>query len=327
MSVSVSDVMSCSLPEWYERFRKVTLKSVIIPLPDAVLDYLRLEGSLVLPKECHDRHGQADGDQGDEAWEDEEEQEEQPHFPDFSNQIRRALTNLGGQAFCKLNWSAPRDATWVAFGNSLRCSDLQQVYLLLKSSDFVRHDLVMPFEGCSDAEEASPVKYALVLRKWTEINPGHEFRCFVRDGRLVAVTQRDGTNFYKHIKDQKDSVVSDISSFFDEQVRDKFGPATFVFDVVRSAKDVVLLLDFNPFGATTDPVLYSWPELRDLSPNEEDPVSFRCVETDAGIQPNGMRQYSLPVDMVDLASGNDPDKLIDFLKLQRQVQGNESSTS
>ena len=29
-------------------------------------------------------------------------------------------------------------------------------------------------------------------------------------------------------------------------------------------------------------------------------------------------------DMVDLASGNDPSKLVDFLRLQGQVQGDES---
>ena len=29
-------------------------------------------------------------------------------------------------------------------------------------------------------------------------------------------------------------------------------------------------------------------------------------------------------DMVDLASGNDPSKLVDFLRLQGQLQGDES---
>ena len=31
-----------------------------------------------------------------------------------------------------------------------------------------------------------------------------------------------------------------------------------------------------------------------------------------------------PRDMVDLASGNDPSKLVDFLRLQGQLQGEES---
>ena len=51
-------------------------------------------------------------------------------------------------SFCKrpqiLNWSCPKDATWVAFNNNLKCSNLSQLYLLLKSSDFVVHDLTSP---------------------------------------------------------------------------------------------------------------------------------------------------------------------------------------
>ena len=55
------------------------------------------------------------------------------------------------------------------------------MYLLLKSSDFIRHDLVMPFEGCIDPEGSKEellktVQYCLVLRRYTDINPGHEFR-------------------------------------------------------------------------------------------------------------------------------------------------------
>ena len=33
---------------------------------------------------------------------------------------------------------------------------------------------------------------------------------------------------------------------------------------------------------------------------------------------------TIPRDMVDLASGNDPNKLVDFLRLQGQLQGEES---
>ena len=95
--------------------------------------------------------------------------------------------------------------------------------------------------------------------------------------------------------------------------------------MARKAKDSVLLLDLNPFGPpATDGVLFDWDELREgEEANEADGPLFRFVKTDAGIQPNGMRQYSLPLDVVDLASGNDPHKLVDFLKLQQRMQDGE----
>ena len=75
------------------------------------------------------------------------------------------VREFGGQMFIKLNWSSPKDATWIMFNNSLRCSSLSQLYLLLKSSDFIVHDLTRPFKFCDDEEISKPsVQYSLVLR-------------------------------------------------------------------------------------------------------------------------------------------------------------------
>jgi hypothetical protein len=71
------------------------------------------------------------------------------------------LKEFGGKAFVKLNWSAPKvrlqqnlgrrvtqhrapcfqDAKWVNFAGNLRCQSVGDVLLLLKSSDFIAHDL------------------------------------------------------------------------------------------------------------------------------------------------------------------------------------------
>jgi D-alanine-D-alanine ligase-like ATP-grasp enzyme len=43
---------------------------------------------------------------------------------------------------------------------------------------------------CEDLETASHdvvVKHELVLRQWQDINTGHEFRCFVKDNKLIGV--------------------------------------------------------------------------------------------------------------------------------------------
>lgn len=128
---------------------------------------------------------------------------------------------------------------------------------------------MQPFDQCEDCQEVQTrVQYCLVLRKWTEVNPGFEFRCFVRDKCLFAVTQRDGTNFYKHIGNEKESILNDISSFYKEQLEQKFELSHFVFDVVRPAKDIVKLVDLNPFGPCTDSILYDWEELKRVIIND-----------------------------------------------------------
>ncbi len=335
------EVLRCSFPAWYDAFAKVTFASVVVNIPQEVLLYLKTKGSLVLPKECdgdwaQNKDGQNQSDEDDEEpktdWSvnnEEEEEEESPTFPEFTAKLKEAFKELGGQVFCKLNWSSPRDATWVSFGNSLKCSDLSQLFLLLKSSDFIRHDLVMPFQDCEDSKDApEDFKHVLVLRQWNEINPSHEFRCFVSQNQLVAVCQRDATAFYSHIGSEKQNILTDIRSFYEEQIRSKFPLDSYVFDIVRRAKDDVALVDFNPFGPPTDGILFSWEELRDVGGtfNEQQEMEFRFVEDETGIQPNGLGQYSVPVDMVHLSTGQDPHKLIDFLKLQQTQQAKDDDS-
>jgi hypothetical protein len=81
------------------------------------------------------------------------------------------------------------------------------VYVLLKSSDFVTHDLSAEsvFEGCVDngvvddggggARGGREYKLELVLRKWFAIDPSREMRAFVRDGVLVGASPVSSTHF------------------------------------------------------------------------------------------------------------------------------------
>jgi hypothetical protein len=100
-----------------------------------------------------------------------------------------------------------QDAAWLLPSSSpLRCTSPADVYILLKSSDFVLHDLDAEsvFDGCvdnakdgnDDAEgevevgggsgRACAYRLELVLRKWFAIEPSREMRAFVRDGVLVG---------------------------------------------------------------------------------------------------------------------------------------------
>lgn len=106
--------------------------------------------------------------------------------------------------------------------------------MLLKSSDFVLHDLSADsvFEGCVDAKDAKDdggdgeegrdgrregresgggdddgdarakdqkayaYELELVLRKWFAIDPSREMRAFVRDGVLVGASRSDLSSLF-----------------------------------------------------------------------------------------------------------------------------------
>ncbi|OAL55428.1 D123-domain-containing protein [Pyrenochaeta sp. DS3sAY3a] len=266
--VTKQHILNCSYHAWHPKYRAVTPKARLIPLPPLFLDYLRSDG-IVLPPEDTDAPTWSDNDSGifSGADNNEDNEDENPdpsaNWRDTHDSIERTIEELGGKVAPKLNWSAPKDATWIAATNNMECRTPNDIYLLLKSSDFVTHDLAHAFDDTAD-ETTTPhpeIPYHLVLRKWITLNPSVEFRCFVRDRRLIALCQRD-LNHFDFLFTMQDKLRQSIQEFFDLRLRDTFPDANFTFDVyVPPPHNKVWVVDFNPWALRTDPLLFSWMEL------------------------------------------------------------------
>jgi hypothetical protein len=236
------------------------------------------------------------------------------NFPEFDNLIKDSLDEFNEKIFIKLNWSSPKDAQWCL--NKLSCSHLSDVYMLLKSSDFITHDLTEPFDKCEENSEEERIegvkvlKYYLIIRKWVEISPNSEFRCFVKDNRLVGITQRDCRAYYKFIEDKKEKIIRLIKEFYVNNLNEKFSNSSFVFDVYLKKNDTVVLVDFNPYGDITDTLLFDWNDFLNVD-NEE--VQFRYVESELNnaISESQYSSYQVPIDVV----GGDYSKLLDLVKM------------
>lgn len=315
--MKVSQVLNCSFTSWYPKFQNITCKSISILLSQQFVEYLQEDG-VVLPEETTSESHEVENNLTD--WADDDDSTDNipaPSFPRLDAEIRSAIHTLGGYAFPKLNWSSPKDAGWIALNSSLKCSVPNDVYLLLKSSEFISHDLNQPFKDCEDASESNPnVAYFLTLRKWVDINPGMEFRCFVADNKLTGICQRDHTNYYSYLELQENEIVAAIGSMFEEHLYEKFPDSSYVVDLYREQNGTIKIVDFNPFGATTDALLFDWDEPFHSNCEDNKVPTFRCVKDEFGIQPSTHRHYSVPMDFVHLGSGEDAYKLIDFLKLQ-----------
>lgn len=329
-------VVNCQFSVWYPRFKRLSIRSIIIPLPENVKDYLLDDGTLVVSgREESAGCSQPDlnSDAEEEAqWSDDENTTTltAPEFPEFSTKVQEAINSLGGSVFPKLNWSSPRDAYWIALNSSLKCKSLSDIFLLFKSSDFVTHDFTQPFIYCTDDSPDPSVKYELVLRKWCELIPGAEFRCFVKENKLIGISQRDYTQYYEHICKQKGDIRRSIEDFFKENIQYKFLDEDFVFDIYRDSEGKIWLIDFNPFGEVTDSLLFTWEELTNgRVPGDEENVDqdypmFRNTTSEVTVQPSPYLSFRLPKDFVDLSTGEDAYKLIDLLKLKRNQQEEDS---
>jgi hypothetical protein len=116
------------------------------------------------------------------------------------------------------------------------------------------------------------IPYHLVLRKFFQMNPSVEFRCFVRNRKLIALCQRD-LNHFDFLFRMQDKLRHVIHNFFDDRLKHTFPDANFVFDVyVPPPHDRVWLIDVNPWAVRTDPLLFSWLELLTLPEPPEEKV-------------------------------------------------------
>ena len=269
------------------RYRGITPKARLIPLPRSLLDYLRADG-IVLPSddEVHQPEWSDADDSGifsasDEAANvsdsDSEDEDVAARWRSTHNAIKSTIDELGGKVTPKLNWSAPKDATWMN-ANTMTCRTPNDIYLLLKSSDFITHDLEHAFDDTVDSPSSNltinSIPYHLVLRKAVQQwNPSVEFRCFVRRRRLLCMCQRD-LNHYDFLFNMVGQLRSRIQEFFDVRLRDTFPDENSVFDVyVPSPYDRVWLVDINPWAPRTDPLLFSWMEILNMpDPPEIDDV-------------------------------------------------------
>ena len=319
--ITAAHILNCSFHSWQPRLRTITPKARIIPLTAPFLAYLRADG-IVLPTEPR-----PDNDSGYDDEDDEPDPAE--GWREIHDQINTTIASLGGKVVPKLNWSAPKDATWIATTNDMECRNANDVYLLLKSSDFITHDLEQAFDGCEDTAD---VPYHLVLRKSFNINPALEFRCFVRNRRIIAISQRE-MNYFDFLFDQRKSFKTKSQDFLEQHLKG-FPDANFVFDVyIPPPHEKIWLIDINPWAPRTDPLLFSWLELLQLpEPLDEDEVfdaEFRLVQRDdpEAYQFAGTKYsaHKLPKDVVD--SSMTPSAMKEMMEQWKRVMDGQEQRS
>lgn len=268
------------------RYRSLTPKARLIPLSVSFLSYLRADG-IILPPE--DIPSKTDPDTDDENEEEGGSTDPSEAWHDIHQKIKSTISELGGSVMPKLNWSAPKDATWISTTNSMACTTPNDIYLLLKSSDFITHDLEQVFDDCEDESEdgsesvdededeesavespLSNIPYHLILRKTIPaFNPALEIRCFARSRNLLCMCQRD-LNHFDFLPRLIPKLRSLIQDCFDKNLRRSFPDENFVFDVyIPPPHDRVWLIDVNPWAQRTDPLLFSWMEILNMRGEEQ----------------------------------------------------------
>ncbi|KAN0087681.1 D123 domain containing protein [Tylopilus felleus] len=268
---NASYILAFQFSSWFPSFSSISIRSTIIkPLDPSFKSYLESDGVFV-PEGSEDVVAESTLSDKDESESSDRSEPEGQRFsfPELDAGIRAAIEKYQA-VFPKLNFSSPKDAAWVLpMSSPLKCTSPADVYLLLKSSDFITHDLSIErvFEGCETNNQPS-YDLELVLRKWYPVDRSREVRCFVRNDTLIGITQRD-MNFYDYMIDlvTQTKIKSTVRRLWEENIRPNWTltQPDYVFDLLLT-RDLSRghILDFNPYALRTDPLLFSYEELRTL---------------------------------------------------------------
>ncbi|KAJ3639597.1 hypothetical protein Zmor_002947 [Zophobas morio] len=259
--LELQDLKDFSIHRWYEPFKHIALQTVLLELPEVVVDKLKSDDS------------------------DTDVAEVCP--VEFMGALKNVINNLDNNAFVKNNWHAPMDAKMFSFGNELKVTNVNDLFLYLTTSNIIAEDF---------SSQQSSIPFYLALKPWKSIHPASEFRCIVINNVLRGITPRDWPTYYAHFKDEGPLIIDTLTNFFKENILGRFPRKHYIFDVIMSYPDQPSIVDFGPINSKTNLYAFSWREISPLinkdSPEEVAPI-FRYLDSDIGIMTKADAIYKI----------------------------------
>jgi len=170
--------------------------------------------------------------------------------------LKKEVIKFPKGCFVRLGSRSPKDSL---YDSPLKC--------------FTENDVIQRLTGCSerildDLSMAINNNYEpyIFLREWKEIPEWAEFRCFMKDRKLIGISQYNYLKgkVYSEIIENKDIIIKYINDFF-EYFKQTSHLDNVIFDVYfeKRVKDninywEIKLLEINPFFELTDPCLFDW---------------------------------------------------------------------
>lgn len=121
-------------------------------------------------------------------------------------------------------------------------------------------------------------RMCVVVRAWADLEPEMEFRVFVYNARLTAITQYYRACYVASIGERAAEIEARVSEFVRERVIPavaSLGLPSYVVDVVLGP-DGAHVVELNHFHSTTSPGLFDWVADADALRDGER-VHFRCL--------------------------------------------------
>lgn len=184
--------------------------------------------------------------------------------PRIMEYLTEELDRFGGLAAADPNQKTV--AMQRAAGRILRVTDAKQALWLIVNSERTFTDMVHAL-GHEDGEWTMKI----VLRHWMDgVDLANEFRGFVCQGNLTALSQYNDGNYYPELMGKEELIVGKISAYWQKVKHQvKYQACIVDFVLVNNMQDVYIV-EINPFGPVTGGALFDWGTERPLLQGECD---------------------------------------------------------
>jgi len=312
-----------SFLQWYPILENDCIKAKAINLSSNFIEYLLTDGIFLenSNKAFLNFNNVESVDSSAEDWAGEDElqvPQKSASFPELYNEINEIITSsFDGKCFPKLNGCCPSDASWMNWSGTMECSNADQVVLLLKSSDIISNYLSCLLEKLKLEELylTNPRPFTLVLKKYYRISVGCEFRCIVKKGVLIGISQRHPNKLYPFLNENESQYISQISNFFESKIAPKFFVENFIFDLYID-KNRPWILDIAPLSENSNMCLFSWEDVSNIDVAEiiqNGPV-YRVVNEESSLVFSNKSMNGFPFELKNNDGNNNIASIIEFMK-------------
>ncbi|KAL4496757.1 hypothetical protein ABPG73_011723 [Tetrahymena malaccensis] len=354
------DMWKFNQVNWPEQLKKLTFKTKYIKVDQNLYDFLEEDGIYIHPryqknssqnylleknKDFHlqkqkNEEEEENNEQDDSFNQDCDDEDHDFKFrifsKEFEEQIKETFDDFES-VFVKLNWRSPRDTeNWL---HGLQIDNLEDLLTVLKSSGILAELLEEykdQFGLCSTINTENQFEQVqqqidsqmglyLILKKWYNLHKHMMVRCFVRNKKLIAISQRHCSSVNRTIEEFGELFSQKINSYFYEKIAPFFEESNYVFDLyIGIAPNYKLrLLDINPWRGHTNPLLLDWDQLEKIDTEEfgqDKKIFIQYVRTESDVIIEDLSAYRVPEDM--LFDGDNAqesmDKVFDYLNIHNK---------
>jgi len=277
-------IFDFAMESWYHILEDCTPKTEFVSLS--------IPQAMALYDLCHYYYSGTKQDQLDSN--------KQNVLANIETEIDKKIQGFGGKAFVKLSTRSPKDAytstvnqkmtdiylqelkksdgtpngDLCAFSNAGRLVSVvhsgKEALEILQRSSRIREDLMRALEF------PSAFTLDIIVREWIPMLPQQEFRAFVFNSQMTAISQYCYYQYYPEVAKNAQKLKDRMLSFW-KTIADKVPQKNYIIDFVV-LDDRVLIIELNPWFQDTSACIFSWREPADREILHNGPFQIRVLE-------------------------------------------------